>query len=275
MIDLAVIILTGNERLHIGRCLERLVPLEPRQIFVVDCFSKDGTRSIIEQAAASLHLCVRTVEHEWPGNQAIQFNWALNNLPLSEKWVLRLDADEWLTQELIDELLIKLPQLNDDVAGVVLKRRLIVGWLGNKWIMHGIYPTRILRLFRNGQAQYAEDMIMDEHLVVKGLIIEFDNDFVDESLLSFEDWKEKHLNYVKREAQMAVERRVNKNKKLYYKLPPYFRAVAYFCLRYFLKLGFLDGLAGFRWHLRQGLWYRWLVDREIGRLRERNLGLRV
>jgi glycosyltransferase involved in cell wall biosynthesis len=50
----------------------------------------------------------------------------------------------------------------------------------------------------------------------------------------------------------------------YYKLPRYFRAVAYFCIRYFLKRGFLDGRAGWRWHFWQGLWYRWLVDREIG-----------
>ena len=58
----------------------------------------------------------------------------------------------------------------------------------------------------------------------------------------------------------------NDAKIKYYKLPPYFRAFAYFCLRYFVKRGFLDGLAGFSWHFWQGLWYRWLVDREIGRI---------
>ena len=74
--------------------------------------------------------------------------------------------------------------------------------------------------------------------------------------------------------------------------PPYFRAFAYFCIRYFLKLGFLDSYAGWMWHfsalaslgvfaypwvantrkgrLRQGLWYRWLVDREIGQLKKDN-----
>ena len=52
----------------------------------------------------------------------------------------------------------------------------------------------------------------------------------------------------------------------------YLRAVAYFCLRYFLKLGFLDGLAGFRWHFWQGLWYRWIVDREIGRMKRVGCG---
>jgi len=42
--------------------------------------------------------------------------------------------------------------------------------------------------------------------------------------------------------------RTDPRKAKYYKLPRYFRAVAYFCIRYFLKLGFLDGVAGFRWH---------------------------
>ena len=58
-------------------------------------------------------------------------------------------------------------------------------------------------------------------------------------------------------------------KAKYYRLPPYLRAFAYFCIRYFLKFGFLDGLPGFRWHFYQGLWYRCLVDREIGRLKAR------
>jgi hypothetical protein len=60
-------------------------------------------------------------------------------------------------------------------------------------------------------------------------------------------------------------------KAKYYRLPPYFRAFAYFCIRYFIKLGFLDGISGFRWHFWQGLWYRWIVDREIGRMK-RGLG---
>ena len=62
----------------------------------------------------------------------------------------------------------------------------------------------------------------------------------------------------------AASKRALKYK--YYKLPRYFRAVAYFCIRYFLMLGFLDGLPGWRWHFWQGLWYRCLVDYEIGRV---------
>ena len=272
MTDISVIILTKNEKLHIGRCLERLAALSPRQVFVVDCFSTDATKSIVESFTPSLpHSPIPSlhfIEHEWPGNQALQFNWALDNLPIRTKWILRIDADEWLTPELIAEIQDKLPRLDDDIDGVVLKRR---HYFGGQWVKRGTYPTRILRLFRSGRARYADCMVMDEHLVVKGKTVEFDNDFVDESLIPFEDWKEKHRGYAKREAQQAIESLktgvwTDLRKAKYYKLPRYFRGVVYFCYRYFYKLGFLDGIAGFRWHFWQGLWYRLIVDREIGRI---------
>ena len=215
---------------------------------------------------------ISLVEHEWPGNQAAQFQWALDNLPIEAKWILRLDADEYLTDELIAEIKEKLPQMEDGVDGVVLKWRHVVGWLGNRWIRRGMYPTRILRLFRRGRGR-SDMKIMDEHIVVDGKVVEFDNDFVDHSLISLEEWKLKHRGYAKREAQsyLSGERSTGEKaakKAAYYRLLPCFRAFAYFCIRYFLKLGFLDGLPGFRWHFWQGLWYRWLVDREIGKLKE-------
>ena len=124
MTDLSVIILTKNEKLHIWRCLERIAPLEPRQIFVVDCFSTDGTQSIVESFAAELatnhcslttshnplYTSISVVGHEWPGLYAKQFNWALDNLPVKASWVLRLDADEYLYPNAIEELKAMLPK---------------------------------------------------------------------------------------------------------------------------------------------------------------------
>lgn len=269
MSDISVVILTKDEHLHIGRCLERLRNLNPREIFVVDCFSADKTQEIARQYGATV------IVHEWPGNQAAQFQWALDNLPIESKWILRLDADEYLTGEVILEIKDKLQQLDEDIDGIVLKRRHVVGWLDNRWIKHGMYPTRILRLFRSGYGR-SDMKLMDEHIVVEGKIVEFDNDFVDHSLIQFADWKAKHRVYAKREAQSYLSGEESTGEKAakkikYYKLPPYFRAFAYFCIRYFLKLGFLDGLAGFRWHFWQGLWYRCLVDREIGKLKRKGL----
>lgn len=107
---------------------------------------------------------------------------------------------------------------------------------------------------------------MDEHAIVEGKVVDFEGAFYDDNLNSLEWWKEKHRGYARREAKQALEGSFQDPRKVkYYKLPPYFRAVLYFCVRYFLKCGFLDGVAGWRWHFWQGLWYRWIVDREIGK----------
>lgn len=98
MTDIAVIILQKNESLHIKRCLEKLAPLEPRQIFVVDCHSTDGSDKIAAEMGATV------VYHEWPGLYAKQFNWALDNLPIEATWILRLDADEYLYPETCEEV---------------------------------------------------------------------------------------------------------------------------------------------------------------------------
>ena len=277
MTDISVVILQKNEALHIKRCLEKLAPLEPRQIFVVDCFSTDGS----DKTAAEMGATV--VQREWPGLYAPQLNWALENLPIESEWVMRLDADEYFLPEAIEELKEKLPQLSDDVTGVINKRR---HYIFGGWAKRGTYPVKLLRVFRRGKA-ICEERYMDEHMQLsEGRAVEFDYDFVDHNLNSFEWWREKHRGYAKREAMDALEimeelkaggktnvkidgqAAIKRKKKYqYYRLPPYFRAVLYFCIRYFLKGGFLDGRVGWRWNFWQGLWYRWIVDREIGRMK--------
>ena len=284
MTDIAVIILTKDEKLHIGRCLERIAALSPRQVFVVDCFSTDETKSIsllyftnqqsLKASDQRLTTNYYFVEHEWPGLYAVQFNWALDNLPIEAKWVLRLDADEYLTPETIERLKDELPKLPNDVAGLTLelKRRFMGGE-----IRHGTNGIRLLRIFKHGIGR-CEERSMDEHILLsEGRCIDFDGAFYDDNLNTFEWWQEKHRGYAKREAMDAIslfnnpERLKNpsatdRKKIKYYKLPRYFRAFAYFFLRYVVKRGFLDGRAGWRWHFWQGLWYRWLVDIEIGRM---------
>jgi len=53
---------------------------------------------------------------------------------------------------------------------------------------------------------------------------------------------------------------------IYARLPPGLRALLYFCYRYILRLGFLDGREGLYFHFMQGLWYRTLVDAKIAEI---------
>lgn len=260
MSDISVIILVGREELHIKRCLEKLAPLEPRQVFVVESQKGDRTHEIAAASGAT------TVWHDYPGNQAEQFNWALDNLNIESKWILRLDADEYLLPGLISEIKRNVTSLPNDIDGVILKRR---HYFAGGWAKHGTYPVKILRLFRTGRGRYAPGQVMDERIEVEGQVVEFDNDFVDHSLISLDEWRAKHEDYARREARQVIVGEFHDPRKIaYYKMPSYFRAFAYFFIRYFLKGGFLDGYAGWMWNFWQGLWYRWLVDQEIGKLRK-------
>ena len=258
MTDIAVIILVGREKLHMRRCLDRLRPLEPKQVFVVESQPSDGTHEIAVEMGAT------TVFHKWPGCQARQFNWALDNLPIEAKWILRLDADEYLTAESSEWLKANLDEIDEQVSALEFKlERKFMGGV----IRHGTNGIKMVRMFRKGYGRYA-DALMDERIVFEHEKLFVPVVFFDDNLNSLEWWKEKHRGYSTREAQQAMECFksgvwADPRKAKYYRLPRYFRAVAYFCSRYFFKLGFLDGVAGWRWHFWQGLWYRWLVDREI------------
>jgi len=269
MTDIAVIILTKDECIHIKRCLDKLAPLEPRQIFIVDCHSTDGTQKIAQDAGATI------VERQWPGLYAKQFNWALDNLPIESKWVLRLDADEYLYPETIDEVKSLLPRVDEgkpnsgklppDVTSLSISLTRI--FCGSKIRFGGTAHIPMIRFFKHGIGR-CQDRAMDEHIVTsEGRDLRLKGEFVDDNLNGMDWWREKHRGYARREAVDALAgEKFKASKSLYYKCPRYFRAVAYFAYRYFLRLGFLDGYAGWMWHFWQGLWYRWLVDREISRM---------
>ena len=255
---LDIIILARDEEINLPHALRSIASLGTK-VWVVDNGSVDRTPEIAKTAGAEF------VWHKEYMNQAQQFNWALDNLPLKGEWVLRLDADEWLTPELAEEIKKTLDTVPADVSGFFMKRR--VYFMG-KWIRHGsYYPTWILRLFRRGKAR-SEEREMDEHIALsEGRAERLKNDFADENRKPLSAWLAKHRDYAVREARAALRGYISDTRKLkksfYYLLPPFIRPVLFFIYRYFFRLGFLDGIAGLKFHFLQGLWYRWLVDGEI------------
>jgi len=276
-LDISVVILTYNEEIHIRRCIENVCDL-CTDVFVVDCFSTDKTRNIAEDLGA------KVVQNKWEGLYARQFNWALENLPIKTKWVLRLDADEYLTNELKQEIKLKLSGLPKDTTGCIFNlRRIFLG----RTIRRGMPPVKLLRLFQYKKA-VCEQRLMDEHIqLLQGNSIEFEHDFVDDNLNNLSWWSQKHIGYAIREAadlldmeygflkgssktheeageelgEQASRKRVQKMK--YAKMPLFWRAFSYFVYRYIFKGGWLEGKEGFLWHFLQGWWYRTLVDAKI------------
>lgn len=266
MTDISVIILQKNEALHIRRCLERLAPLAPRQIFVVDCHSTDGSDKMAAEMGATV------VYHDWPGLYAKQFNWAIDNLPIESTWVLRLDADEYLYPETCEEVrrLVTSGGLPLDVTSLSLSLARV--FCGHRIRFGGTAHIQMVRFFKYGVGR-CQDRAMDEHIVThEGREYRLKGEFADHNLNTMDWWREKHRGYARREAADALafergELRFKPAKEAYYRMPRYFRAVVYFSIRYFLKGGFLDGYAGWMWNFWQGLWYRCLVDWEIGRMK--------
>ncbi|OIN60794.1 glycosyltransferase family 2 protein [Arsenicibacter rosenii] len=274
MTDLSVIILTFNEEKHIGRCLKSLLPFTDK-IFIVDSFSTDRTVEI----ARSLGAVV--VQNPWV-TYATQFNFGIDNLPFQTTWILRMDADEYITSELAQEIQQKLPGLPDDVSGIYIKRRVL---FMDRWIKHGgYYPIWLMRFWRRGQG-ICEQTWMDEHIkLTRGRPVRFDHDVVDHNLNNLTWWTQKHNNYAIREvidllnikynftdAERVEPRLIGGTrdemkrylKVKYASLPLFTRPFMYFFYRYFIGLGFLDGRRGLVWHFLQGLWYRFLVDAKM------------
>ena len=293
MTNVVVVILTGNEELHLVRCLERLDLLKPGQVVVVESQKGDDTHEVAMATAKKLGWSCVSVDdssweasvgktrldlawHDWPGNQAEQFNWALDNLEIEGEWILRLDADEYLTPELVEELKGLLTS-SASFNGVELP--LARTWRGTL-LKHEAGHVVIPRIFRRGYGRY-EQREMDEKLVIEGEVVRTKNCFVDDNLKSFDWWKAKHRAYAKKEARsdLVEAERIQgqdpasltpsqRNKAKYRKLPLFVRPFIYALYRYFAWGVWKDGWAGLDWTLWQGLWYRWIVDCEIVKLRK-------
>ena len=268
---LSIIILTKDEERNLPHLLESARELAAK-IWIVDSGSTDSTIAIARQWGC------QTVFHEW-SNYAKQLNWAIETLPLDTPWIARMDADERFTPELVTELREKLPNFPEEVAGLLVKRR--VHFMG-RWIRYGgYYPTWLLRFWRIGQGR-CEDRAMDEHIMITGGTTQrLENDIIDENHKGLTFWTDKHNHYATREVHdlialneptardsgpglvgQAAQKRWFKE-TVYARSPLFLRVFFYWLLRYVVLLGFLDGLRGFIFHFLQAFWYRFLVDAKL------------
>lgn len=217
--------------------------------------------------------------HPWK-NYATQYNWGIQNASIRTKWIFRLDADEFLTNEAREEIetLCKENE-NTDVNGLVV--RFTVSFLGRELKHGGIYPFRKLLIYKTNKG-FMEERNMDEHIVLKeGRSIELQHDCIHQDFKDLTAWIDKHNKYSSREVldyfesiQKESSSDYNKLDKkarfkryvkfgIYYKLPLGMRAFLYYCYRYYFKFGFLDGKEGKIFAFLQAYWYRFLVDAKI------------
>jgi glycosyltransferase involved in cell wall biosynthesis len=273
--DITVVILTFNEARHIERAIASVRPIA-RDIVVVDSFSQDNTVALAEAAGA------RVLQNPFV-NYAVQFQWALDNAGIATGWTMRLDADEYIEPDLAAEIRDRLERLPPDIVSVNFDlKRIFMG----RWVRHGgIYPLRLLRLWRTGRGRI-ENRWMDEHIIVKGgRNVTFKGGFADANENDLTFFTTKHNAYATREAidvlakrytlfkqadvdpdavtsrQAAIKRFIKE--RIYNRMPLAMGPTLYFLYRYVLRLGFLDGRSGTIYHVLQGFWYRYLVASKV------------
>ncbi len=261
---LTVIILTFNESENIRNSVSNTIDWA-QSVFILDSGSQDDTVHIAKSLGA-------TVFHRKFDNYAAQRNYAIKELPIETDWMLFLDADEYLTNALKEEIsaLFNAPQ-KPPHQGYYLKRRF---YFMGKWIRYGgYYPTWLLRLFLKDEANCEREI--NEHIKVNGTTGYLKNDFADDNRKDFSEWIKKHVKYATFEAIQMIEPNKNLGKlwgnqaqrKQWIReniwtnlLPPFIRPFFYFFYRYIIRLGFLDGKKGFIFHFMQALVYQFIID---------------
>ena len=248
--DITAIILTYNEEKHIERCILFIKNLVKR-IVIIDSFSSDNTLNIAKKYNTDVF------QNKFV-NHAKQINWGLENANISTKWILRIDADEVLTEKLAKKIRGNLKNLHTNVAGVSINRKLT--FFGKNINLGGVYPQKPLRIWKNGSGK-CNDSWVDEHIEVEGDIVHFDGDIIDNNLNNIVWWTEKHNTYstkeainfilhkqkIKKENFSKTNRETRLNKfgkfKIYYKLPSGIRPFLLFIYRYFFSARFFKWMA--------------------------------
>jgi glycosyltransferase involved in cell wall biosynthesis len=247
------------------------------EVFVVDSGSTDQTVAIAQRYTD------KVVSHPFE-NYSQQRNWAQDNLPLANEWVFHIDADERVTPELVQSL--RRFFANNELAGVdglLISRRSV--FFGRP-ILHGAhYPVYHLRVFRRDKCR-CEDRLYDQHFVTDGNTMKLHGDLIDIMTSDLAVWTIRHARWGILEAQeqmrnqvmltqvvarvhgTPIERRRWLRTSVYGRAPLFFRAFGYFCYRYFIRLGFLDGTEGLIFHFLHGFWYRFYIDAQLYEMRK-------
>lgn len=271
--SLTAIVLTYNEEIHLQRCLDSLKGV-CSEIVVIDSYSTDKTKEIAIQNGA------RFYQNKF-SNHANQLNWGIEFGHITTDWVIRVDADEYLSEELGRNIKKDLITMNANVHGIRVKR--LMYFFDRPLKKGGMYPIWHTKLWRNGSA-FCEQRWMDERMKLnQGETASLEGDLVDHNLNNLTWWTQKHNGYATREAIDILDKIYNFTdaelvpsnlfgngeerrrwfKQKYLMLPLFVRPLLFWFIRYVLQGGFFEGKRGFIWNILQCGWYRFLVDVKI------------
>jgi len=277
---ISAVILTHNEESNISYCLESIKRIS--NIYVVDSGSTDNTTSICERLGA------RVFRHPYT-NHADQWRWALDNLPIATPWILALDADFVVSCELLDRIFREIDTLSEDIGGIYVRHLYNFGW-GE--IRFGGTKKYWLRIVRQGCARPDTSDLVDFRFIVDRPVVRWREAVIEHNrkdddisiwvakqdkfslrLAVEEELRRRGLHAWDRTPRLfgTVDERFAWLRDHWLELPLFVRPVLYFLYRYVIAGGFLDGRAGFLYHVLQGFWLRLVVDWKTIQLRDMEL----
>lgn len=274
---LSVVLATFNEEKNIGECLKSCGDIADETI-VIDEYSIDKTREIAEKFGAKVYLEEHHPIFHITKQKAIE--------KATGDWILQLDADERVTEELGKEIRkvmnmtdveiksrvnkntkkeklfqrhLKLIEQRDgkigkdtgEVVAFFIPRRNM--FLGKPLIHAGVYPDGVIRLVKKGKARFPQKSV-HEQIQVDGEVAWLDNDLEHNDSLTLKRYFVRMNRYTDLHAEELKEKKVTRNPIafVYYSF--------YMPLLTFLKLfirhkGFLDGVNGFLWSFFSAMHY--------------------
>jgi ADP-heptose:LPS heptosyltransferase len=225
-LPLSALIITYNEENHIAAVMQDLEFTD--EIIVVDSYSTDQTPSIVSGFEKAKFIQHKFVDY------TSQRNFAIDSA--QNPWILFLDADERLTDELKDEI-IETIQKKDSKSAYLFYRTFI--FENRKLRFSGWQTDKIFRLFQKDKARYTTERLVHEKLTVNGKIGKLKNKLIHFSYTDYDSYKNKMVSYGKFKAKEEYLKGVNPNFYHFYLHPAY-----KFLYQYLIRLGFLDGKKG-------------------------------
>jgi ADP-heptose:LPS heptosyltransferase len=226
-LPLSALVITYNEEHYIKNVLADLDFAD--EIIVVDSFSTDNTKKIVENAAKA-----KIIQNKF-NDFTSQRNFAIDTA--KHDWILFIDADEKFTPELKDEV-IQTIQLKKTSSAYLFYRTFM--FEDQKLNFSGWQTDKIFRLFKKSKARYITERLVHEKLTVNGKISKLKNKLIHYSYTDYDSYKAKMISYGKFKAIEEFNKGVRPN-FYHFVLHPTYK----FWYQYVIRMGFLDGKKGY------------------------------